>query len=142
MGGSTFQNYSFEDFFDDMRKMWQIIGLLRDDDFIKIFYSYGMPLDQYPTWFFQFVFAATAATLVSGSLAERCNFIAYLVYSIMITGFIYPIIAHWTWHREGWLRINGFHDFAGSAVVHLTGGKCVEKYVEKYVESMLNTNIV
>ena len=73
-------------------------------------------------WFFQFVFAATAATLVSGSLAERCNFIAYLVYSIMITGFIYPIIAHWTWHKEGWLRINGFHDFAGSAVVHLTGG--------------------
>ena len=40
----------------------------------------------------------------------------------MITGFIYPIIAHWTWHKEGWLRINGFHDFAGSAVVHLTGG--------------------
>ena len=74
-------------------------------------------------WFFQFVFAATAATLVSGSLAERCNFIAYLVYSIMITGFIYPIIAHWTWHKEGWLRINGFHDFAGSAVVHLTGGR-------------------
>ena len=74
-------------------------------------------------WFFQFVFAATAATLVSGSLAERCNFIAYIVYSIMITGFVYPIIAHWAWHPEGWLNINGFHDFAGSAVVHLTGGK-------------------
>ena len=40
----------------------------------------------------------------------------------MITGFIYPIIAHWTWHKDGWLRINGFHDFAGSAVVHTTGG--------------------
>ena len=73
-------------------------------------------------WFFQFVFAATAATLVSGSLAERCSFTAYIVYSIMITGFIYPIIAHWAWHPEGWLSIMGFHDFAGSAVVHLTGG--------------------
>ena len=41
----------------------------------------------------------------------------------MITGFIYPVIAHWAWHPEGWLYINGFHDFAGSAVVHLTGGK-------------------
>lgn len=60
---------------------------------------------------------------MSGSLAERCNFIAYIVYSIMITGFVYPIIAHWAWHPEGWLNINGFHDFAGSAVVHLTGGK-------------------
>ena len=81
------------------------------------------------------MFAATAATLVSGSLAERCSFTAYIVYSIMITGFIYPIIAHWVWHPEGWLSIMGFHDFAGSAVVHLTGGMlyypnnrgCVEK---------------
>ena len=40
----------------------------------------------------------------------------------MITGFIYPIIAHWSWHKEGWLRTHGFHDFAGSAVVHTTGG--------------------
>ena len=75
-------------------------------------------------WFFQFVFAATAATLVSGSLAERCNFTAYIVYSIMITGFIYPIIAHWAWHKDGWLMQKGFHDFAGSAVVHLTGAVC------------------
>ena len=85
---------------------------------------------KFSKWFFQFVFAATAATLVSGSLAERCNFYAYLLYSVMITGFIYPVIAHWAWHPEGWLNINGFHDFAGSAVVHLTGGnnlkqKCI-----------------
>ena len=41
----------------------------------------------------------------------------------MISGFIYPVIAHWAWHDEGWLNIQGFHDFAGSAIVHLTGGK-------------------
>ena len=75
-------------------------------------------------WFFNFVFAATAATLVSGSLAERCNFIAYIVYSVMITGFIYPVIAHWAWHRDGWLHVAGFHDFAGSGVVHLCGATC------------------
>ena len=49
----------------------------------------------------------------------------------MITGFIYPIIAHWTWHKEGWLRINGFHDFAGSAVVHTTGGKVSIYLIER-----------
>ncbi len=91
------------------------------------FFFIDMPAYKLSKWFFQFVFAATAATLVSGSLAERCNFIAYIVYSVMITGFIYPMIAHWTWHREGWLRIHGYHDFAGSGVVHLTGGKCIFK---------------
>lgn len=73
-------------------------------------------------WFFNFVFAATAATLVSGSLAERCNFVAYIVYSVMITGFIYPVIAHWAWNKDGWLKETPFHDFAGSGVVHLCGG--------------------
>ena len=85
---------------------------------------------KFSKWFFQFVFAATAATLVSGSLAERCNFYAYLLYSVMITGFIYPVIAHWAWHPEGWLNINGFHDFAGSAVVHLTGGNNLKKHAK------------
>jgi len=88
------------------------------------FFFHEMADYKFSKWFFQFVFAATAATLVSGSLAERCNFYAYLLYSVMITGFIYPVIAHWAWHPEGWLNINGFHDFAGSAVVHLTGAVC------------------
>jgi ammonia channel protein AmtB len=89
---------------------------------------FSFSADKLSKWFFQFVFAATAATLVSGSLAERCNFVAYLVYSVMITGFIYPIIAHWAWHPEGWLYIWGYHDFAGSGVVHLTGGNLFSLY--------------
>ena len=75
-------------------------------------------------FFFQFTFAATASTIVSGALAERCNFIAYVVYALLLTGFIYPILAHWTWHSQGWLAQQGFHDYAGAGVVHLCGGVC------------------
>ena len=87
------------------------------------------------------MFAATAATLVSGSLAERCNFVAYLVYSVMITGFIYPIIAHWAWHPEGWLYIQGFHDFAGSGVVHLTGGMYIFNLIMIFYLQSLNRTL-
>lgn len=70
---------------------------------------------------FQTVFCATAATIVSGAMAERTKFSMYLVYSIVISAFIYPIQAHWSW-GGGWLSEMGFHDFAGSAVVHSCGG--------------------
>ncbi len=69
---------------------------------------------------FQTVFAATAATIVSGAVAERTKFSAYLIFSIAITVFIYPISGHWVW-GGGWLSELGFHDFAGSTVVHSVG---------------------
>ena len=77
-----------------------------------------------PLWcyvIFETVFCATAATIVSGSMAERTNFKAYCVYSAVISLIIYPIEGHWVW-GGGWLSTMGFHDFAGSAAVHMTGG--------------------
>ena len=79
-------------------------------------------------FFFQFGCAVTASTIVSGALAERCRFEAYFIYSIFITGFIYPLPAHWAWSENGWLRTRSpwpnvtFIDLAGSGVVHLSGG--------------------
>ena len=72
-------------------------------------------------WMFQVVFAATAATIVSGALAERTKFVSYLVYSFFICAFIYPVVGHWIW-GGGWLSNRGIIDFAGSTVVHSVGG--------------------
>lgn len=73
-------------------------------------------------WMFQVVFAATAATIVSGAMAERTKFTSYLVYSVFVSALIYPISGHWIWNGDGWLAGLGFHDFAGSTVVHSVGG--------------------
>jgi Amt family ammonium transporter len=75
----------------------------------------------YKSWFFQVVFAATSATIVSGAMAERTQFKSYLIYTCFISAFIYPISGHWVW-GGGWLASLGFHDFAGSTVVHSVGG--------------------
>lgn len=83
--------------------------------------STGEGLWEFAYWIFQAVFAATAATIVSGAMAERTKFTSYLVYSIVISGLIYPIVGHWIW-GGGWLTEMGMIDFAGSTVVHSVGG--------------------
>ncbi len=75
----------------------------------------------YRDFMFQVVFAATAATIVSGAVAERLKFKSYLIYSVIISAVIYPIYGHWVW-GGGWLSSLGHHDFAGSGVVHALGG--------------------
>jgi Amt family ammonium transporter len=79
----------------------------------------GLPTEVF--WLFQAVFAGTAATIVSGAMAERMQFVAYMAYSFLLTAFVYPVVAHWVW-GGGWLAGLDFHDFAGSTVVHAVGG--------------------
>ena len=75
-----------------------------------------------PSFVFNLVFCATAATIVSGSMAERTKFVSYCIYSGVISLFVYPIEAGWVWNSQGWLAQLGFHDFAGSAAIHSVGG--------------------
>ena len=87
--------------------------------------------DDYIDFFFQFTFAATAATIVAGTVAERCKMSAYLCYSLFLTAFVYPTVVHAIWNADGFLSAFnsnaklfgvGMIDFAGSGVVHMTGG--------------------
>ena len=96
----------------------------------------GVPLPAY--LIFQTVFCATAATIVSGAMAERTKFISYCIYSAVISAIVYPISGHWIW-GGGWLAQLGFHDFAGSTAVHMCGGvaaligaKILEPRIGKY----------
>ena len=80
----------------------------------------------FPSWafvIFQTVFCATAATIVSGAMAERTKFLSYCIYSVAISLIVYPVGGHWIW-GGGWLSQLGFHDFAGSTAVHMVGGLC------------------
>eukprot|EP01064_Diplonema_japonicum_P023254 TRINITY_DN33697_c0_g1_i1.p1 TRINITY_DN33697_c0_g1~~TRINITY_DN33697_c0_g1_i1.p1 ORF type:complete len:515 (+),score=167.58 TRINITY_DN33697_c0_g1_i1:81-1625(+) len=100
------------------------------------FFLKDLPQDEYASWLFQWAFAATAATIVSGAVAERCRLGAYFVYTGVLTAFVYPVVAHWAWSSCGWASTGndgtnsdcpkfgqlGVIDFAGSGVVHMTGG--------------------
>lgn len=86
-----------------------------------MFFLSGAESADFRDWFFQVVFAATAATIVSGAMAERTKYAGYLLYSLAITAIIYPVSGHWIWSDYGWLAEMGFHDFAGSTVVHSVG---------------------
>ena len=95
-------------------------GIIGTPDLFFMSDGFGDNYSDYADLFFQTVFAATAATIVSGAMAERTEFKAYLIFSIVITVLIYPISGHWTW-GGGWLSQMGFHDFAGSSIVHSVG---------------------
>ncbi|GMH37097.1 hypothetical protein BSKO_04970 [Bryopsis sp. KO-2023] len=98
----------------------------------KFFALNELPTSRYGEFFFQYAFAATAATIVSGAVAERTKFEAYLLYAFFLTSFVYPIVVHWIWDGNGWLSAfrdekdlfngSGMVDFAGCGVVHMTGG--------------------
>jgi Amt family ammonium transporter len=118
-----------------------IPGLSASQAFIgnRFFVMSKLPRENFWLWFFQFTFAATGATIISGAVAERCRFEAYMLYELMIVMFVYPVVAHWMWSSCGWLSPfrtvdtsvkqsylyfagSGAYDFAGDAAVHMVGG--------------------
>ncbi|MEM6820796.1 MAG: ammonium transporter [Verrucomicrobiota bacterium] len=119
-----------------------IAGFVGEGPFVpnKTSVIYGQTMDStspaWTFWFFQAMFVGTAVTIASGAMAERTKFIGYLVYCVLISAILYPIIGHWCWNgtvgeaflgssdSAGWLAKMGFEDFAGSTVVHTVGGAC------------------
>ncbi len=104
-------------------------GLMLAEDYVAG--VIGLPnLDIFTNWdnynwssfVFNLVFCATAATIVSGAMAERTKFSAYCIYSAVISAVVYPIEAGWVWNSQGWLYKLGFIDYAGSAAIHMVGG--------------------
>ena len=102
-------------------------GLFLGEDMVGLIGKPGLDIFtayenfDYSNFVFNLVFCATAATIVSGAMAERTKFLSYCVYSGVISALIYPVEAHWIW-GGGWLAQMGFHDFAGSTAIHMVGG--------------------
>ena len=96
--------------------LFGLIGLPEYQMFTN-FYAFD-----WSNFFFQLVFCATAATIVSGAMAERTKFSSYCIYSAVISAIVYPIEAGWVWNSQGWLAKLGYIDFAGSSVIHMVGG--------------------
>ena len=96
-------------------------GIIGMPDLFFMSDGFGDNYSDYADLFFQTVFCATAATIVSGAVAERTEFKSYLIFTVIVSVLIYPISGHWTW-GGGWLSQLGFHDFAGSSIVHSVGG--------------------
>jgi ammonium transporter, Amt family len=110
----------------------------------------GVPI--WAFWLFQAAFCGAAASIVAGGMASRMKFPAYLVYTVVISALVYPLVGHWVWNAKGWLATMGFGDFAGSTVVHATGGWAafigtvilgprVGKYVNGKVKAILGHSI-
>lgn len=83
-------------------------------------YPKGLPVSVF--FLFQSAFAGTAATIISGAVAERIRFVSYSIFSLLLTAIIYPLVGHWIYTHNGWLNVQGFYDFAGSTSVHSLGG--------------------
>ena len=99
-----------------------VFGVIGVPD-LSIFSDFGGFIKENASSFvFNLVFCATAATIVSGAMAERTKFLTYCIYSGVISLIVYPIEAGWVWNAQGWLAQWGFHDFAGSAAIHSVGG--------------------
>lgn len=104
-------------------------GLLLGEDLVGIIGKPGFDIFtayesfDWSNFVFNLIFCATAATIVSGAMAERTKFLSYCIYSGVISALIYPVEAHWVW-GGGWLSKIGFHDFAGSTCIHMVGGVC------------------
>jgi len=130
IGSTSVTNVLFKNFCDAMigAPVWWAVGyafafgtgakFIGDEGFFMINVN---PCDQ-AMWFYQWTFAATCSTIISGAMAGRTQLAAYLVYSVVVTAFIYPVIVHWTWSGNAWLADKGYIDFAGSGIVHVTGG--------------------